>query len=154
MQDALGLALAARCGDVLAACICTNLRMAARVATQRFDRTLEPCGLRAAQLSLLLACAASGDGTAADIAERLSIDRTTLSRTLRALAQRGLLEIDRAPNRRARRITVTDHGRAALSAALTLWAAAERSTAEQLGWDELGRLLPLLTRITAHANQS
>ncbi len=82
MDDALGAALAARRSEVLAACACTNLRKATRAVTQRFDTALRPSGLRATQLALLLACAGPDDANLGEIAERLAVDRSTLSRTL------------------------------------------------------------------------
>lgn len=150
MDDALGAALAARRSEVLAACACTNLRKATRAVTQRFDTALRPSGLRATQLALLLTCAGPDDANLGEIAERLAVDRSTLSRTLQPLARRGLVTVDTGPTRRARRVTVTPAGHAALSAALALWAGAERSVAEEIGWPDLARLFALLTRLVPH----
>ncbi len=60
VEQLLASALAERPSDVLAACLCTNLRRASRVATQRFDAALKDCGISANQLALLLACAEIG----------------------------------------------------------------------------------------------
>lgn len=149
MQSSLATELAARRTDVLAGCVCTNLRRAARLVTQRFDRVLEPSGLRMTQLALLLACAAPGSTTIVEIAHVLAVDRTTLSRTLQPLSRRGLIAITHGPDRRARQITMTDHGRDVLLTALPLWADAEHAIAEQLGWEDLGRLLATLSRIAS-----
>jgi DNA-binding MarR family transcriptional regulator len=154
MQSSLGTELAARRTDVLAGCVCTNLRTAARVVTHRFDQALAPSGLRMTQLALLLACAAPGPTTIAQVASALAVDRTTLSRTLRPLARQGLIAIGRGRDRRARQITMTDHGRNVLSAALPLWANAEHAIAEQLGWEDLGHLLAALARVVAIGEKS
>lgn len=154
MQSSLGTELAARRTDVLAGCVCTNLRTAARVVTHRFDRALASSGLRMTQLALLLACAGPGPTTISEVASTLAVDRTTLSRTLRPLARRGLIAIVRGPDRRARQITMTDHGRDVLSAALPLWANAEHAIAENLGWEDLGRLLATLARVVAISEQT
>ncbi len=69
---------------------------------------------------------------------------------MQPLARRGLLAVDTGPTRRARRVTVTPAGHAALSAALALWAGAERSVAEEIGWPDLARLFALLTRLVPH----
>ncbi len=149
MHETLAAALAARRAEVLKACACTNLRRATRVATQRYDAALKPCGLRATQLTLLLACAEPAGTTIAEVAEALAVDRTTLSRTLRPLVRKGLIVVERGRDRRARRITVTATGGEALAAALPLWAEAERSFAETLGWDEMEQLLSALARVVA-----
>ncbi len=149
MQSSLATELAARRTDVLAGCVCTNLRQAARLITQRFDRALKPSGLRMTQLALLLACAAPGSTTIVEIARALAVDRTTLSRTLQPLSRLGLIAITHGPDRRARQITMTDHGRDVLLTALPLWADAEHAIAEQLGWEDLGRLLAALSRIAS-----
>ncbi len=149
MHETVAAALAARRAEVLKACACTNLRRATRVATQRYDAALKPCGLRATQLTLLLACAEPAGTTIAELAEALAVDRTTLSRTLRPLVRKGLIDVERGPDRRARRITVTTMGGEALAAALPLWAEAERAFAEPLGWDEMEQLLRALARVVA-----
>ncbi len=149
MDEALAAALASRRAEVLSVCACTNLRKAARVATQRYDAALKPCGLRATQLTLLLACAEPQGTTIAELAEALAVDRTTLSRTLRPLARKGLIDVGRGRDRRARRIAISAAGGEALAAALPLWAEAERAFAESLGWDEMERLLSALARVVA-----
>lgn len=149
MESALGSALAARREAVLASCACTNLRKATRVVTQRFDRALKPSGVSANQLALLLACAAPDETTIAAVADALAADRTTLTRTLRPLARRGLIDIGRGPDRRERRIRITARGRDTLAEALPLWAAAEREFATALGWETIEGLLGTLARIVA-----
>ncbi|MFQ5958921.1 MAG: MarR family winged helix-turn-helix transcriptional regulator [Alphaproteobacteria bacterium] len=149
MEETLAAALASRRAEVLTACACTNLRKAMRVATQRYDAALRPCGLRATQLTLLLACADPEGTTIADVAAALAVDRTTLSRTLRPLARKGLIDVERGPDRRARHITITARGRETLVAALPLWAEAERRFAETLGWDGMEQLLTALARVVA-----
>ncbi len=149
MEDDLGAALAAQREAVLAACACTGLRKATRVVTQRFDAALRPCGLRATQLSLLLACATPEPTTIARVSDMLAIDRTTLTRTLRPLSRRGLIEIGRAEDRRLRLISVTEAGHHAIATALPLWAEAENAVAEALGWEPMAQLLGGLARISA-----
>ena len=151
--DSLGNALAERRAEVLAACACTNLRKASRVITRRFDRALEPSGLRATQFSLLLACAGPGPVSILELAESLAVDRTTLTRTLRPLARDGLISITPGADRRERSITMTETGHGALTRALPLWAAAEREVTETLGWEDYASLLAGLGKVLALAGK-
>lgn len=146
VERLLGSALAERPAEVLAACLCTNLRKASRVATQRFDAALKPCGLSANQLALLLACADPEGATTAAISTTLAVDRSTLTRTLRPLIESGLIARERG---RPHRHRLTAAGRARIAEALPLWAAAERALAEALGWETTARLLSDLGRVAA-----
>jgi len=145
VEQLLGSALAERPGDVLAACLCTNLRKASRVATQRFDAALKDCGITANQLALLLACADPTGTTTGAVSAALAVDRSTLTRTLRPLIERGL--IDRQPGGRSRRLSLTEAGRRRVADALPRWAEAERALAEAIGWPTTARLLADLGQI-------
>jgi len=148
-DDGIAAELAEAPATVLAACACTSLRRAARLVTHRYDATLASSGLRLSQFTLLLACAVEEAATIGAIADRLDLDRTTLTRTLRRLSESDHVEIVRGADRRARRVSLTDHGRATLKRALPLWAAAERDLAAALGWDDLEGLMTSLRRLSA-----
>ena len=67
----------------LAACACANLRKAARVVTQAYDKALKPTGLRATQFTVIATLATEGDAPLTRLAEALVMDRTTLTRNLK-----------------------------------------------------------------------
>jgi hypothetical protein len=73
-------------------CTCLGLRKAARAVTQMYDQTLKPAGLRSTQFSLLVAAERAGPRGIGELAELLVMDRTTLTRNLKPLLVRGLLE--------------------------------------------------------------
>ncbi len=99
-------------------CTCFGLRKAARAVTQMYDQALKPSGLRATQLSLLAVTERAGPRRMAEIAELLVMDRTTLTRNLKPLLDRGLLKSIEGSDRRRRPIAITAEGRAALAQAL------------------------------------
>jgi DNA-binding MarR family transcriptional regulator len=111
--------------DAVRDCAVTNFRQAARVVTAHFDRQLRPAGLRATQLNLLMVIEAQPAGTITGLAEVMAMDRTTLTRNLKLLRDRGLVE--------KQRIALTQKGRRAAAAALPLWARAQRQVREGLG---------------------
>jgi DNA-binding MarR family transcriptional regulator len=106
------------------ACLCLHLQRAARAAARRFDAALRPAGLTSGQFSLLMALNRPQPPTLAPVATLLAMDRTTLTAALKPLQRRGLVEVHPDPaDRRARRLVLTEAGRAALAAAYPLWQA-------------------------------
>jgi DNA-binding MarR family transcriptional regulator len=129
-------------------CTCAALRRTARRLTRTYDRALRPAGLRLTQYSVLANLArAAGEGgalTVTDLARRLAMDRTTLTRNLRPLEAAGWLRIGAGPDRRSRAVEITEEGRRLLVAARPLWQAAERTFRQALGREEAAELRRLL----------
>jgi DNA-binding MarR family transcriptional regulator len=121
-------------------CAAANLRKASRAITQFYDAALRPSGLRVTQYTVLVTAALMGPSTVSRLAEELVMDRTTLTRDLRLLEERGLVEISPGEDRRTRVVALTDRGREALAAALPLWEQAQSAVVEGLGparWDSV-----------------
>ena len=110
-------------------CICTTLRRAAAASTRHYDAVLAPSGLSATMFRLMRQTARAGTPTISALAAIVDLDRSTLGRNLRVLEKRGLIEMVPAEDARARKITLTDDGVAALSAAEPLWTRAQREFA-------------------------
>jgi len=108
--------------NVVRACAVMHFRQVSRSVTARFDDQLRPAGLRATQLNLLMAIETGAATTVTGLAEILAMDRTTMTRSLKLLRDRGLVE--------KRGIALTERGRRAAAAALPLW---EDAQAEILG---------------------
>src|SRR6202521_5812663 len=121
MPDQVSVALA-RYRNVVQACAVMNFRQVSRSVTARFDDQLRPAGLRATQLNLLMAIETGAATTVTGLAEILAMDRTTMTRSLKLLRDRGLVE--------KKRIALTEKGRRTAAAALPLW---EKAQAEILG---------------------
>jgi len=123
-------------------CACLNVRRTARAVTQLYDRTFAPIGLRATQVTLLVALERAGPVPFARLADALGMDRTTLTRNLAPLQRRGLVSLRPGPDRRVRLAALTDKGRTGLTAAIPLWEEAQRRIAGELGpgrWDAIRR---------------
>ncbi len=117
-----------------AGCTAMRLRRTARRVTQIYERHLEPYGLTAAQFGLLAQLRAHAGVSIGALAELMFMDATTLSRNLRPLERRALVAFSRdARDRRARRLKLTDEGRALLKSAAAGWAAAQRQVEARLG---------------------
>src|SRR5260370_27122614 len=84
-------------------CACINMRRAARAVTNYYDGLLlEACGLRMTQITPLVVLYLAGPQTIHEIAGKLGLDRTTLTRNLKLLEQAGLPKMDPAPAPRNR----------------------------------------------------
>jgi DNA-binding MarR family transcriptional regulator len=133
-------------------CTCARLRRASRRVTQLYDAHLAPAGLTIAQFGLLAtvssATAKRADGIAlGELAERMVMDPTTLSRNLRPLETRGLLRSAPLPSdRRVRAVRMTAAGTAALVRARPLWRAAQQEVETALGSEPARDLRAMLDR--------
>ncbi len=116
-------------------CVCFNLRKAARAVSQTYDDFLRPSGLRTTQFSLLALLAGEGPLTIRALADRMVMDRTTLTRNLKLVERAGHVRIGPGRDRRTRIVEVTPKGRQAVKAALPLWQQAQDKMVSELGPD-------------------
>ncbi len=135
--------------EVANACACANFRKVSRVITQFYDSALRPSGLRATQYTLMVPVALMGSPTITQLAEEIVIDRTTLTRDLKVLEGKGLVEITPGADRRTRVVTLTDAGRQALAEALPLWEQAQSAVVEGLSQQRWGSMLKDLQHTVA-----
>jgi DNA-binding MarR family transcriptional regulator len=135
-------------------CACATLRRAARAVTQLYDRELRPTGLKTAQFTLLQALSSTGSVTQGRLGRLLSLDSTTLSRTLRPLEGRRLIRCDRGEDRRERRLELTAAGRRELARAGPAWARAQERLRSRLGDRQWGALLADLSTVAGAARRA
>jgi DNA-binding MarR family transcriptional regulator len=133
--------------EIIANCACLKVRMAARAITRAYDGILRPVGLRATQLSVLVAVAMDGAISIAALADFLGMDRTTLTRNLRPLQKQGLISIGPEGWRRSRNVEITKKGRSRLREALPLWERAQDALKEKLGYDAWANVRAGLDRL-------
>lgn len=103
-------------------CLCLHAQRAARAVARRFDAALAPLGLKSGQFSLLISLNRPAPPTLGSVARLLAMDRTTLTANLKPLQRRGLLTIEPdSKDRRARRLVLTEAGRALVAKAAPVW---------------------------------
>jgi len=122
-------------------CACFNLKRVTRAVTQVYDDYLRPTGLRVTQFSVLVALRNLHQSTINQLADKLVVDRTTLTRNLRPLEDAGLVRTRPGDDRRVREIFLTPAGEEKLQEALPLWREAQGQMRRALGRDRLERLL-------------
>lgn len=131
-------------------CTCSRIRKAARRVTQLYDQFLEPTGLTITQFGLLAQLKRHDGITIGELAGRMIMDPTTLTRNLRPIERDGLVKLVPAPNdRRARQVHLTARGRAAFDKARPAWAKAQRHVETTLGEPDTEALNAALDRSLA-----
>jgi DNA-binding MarR family transcriptional regulator len=149
MEKHLNSINATELGQVVSSCACFNLRKASRVVTQHFDEILKPSGLLITQFTILVAIAMVKSGTINALADRLVMDRTTLTRNLKPMEREGWLKSEPGQDRRTRVISLTPNGETALGKALPLWKQAQNGVEEALGQQRWSALLSHLVETTS-----
>src|SRR5947209_12162573 len=103
-------------------CACWRLRQASRAVTRHYERALRGRGLRATQFSLLALLTQTGPLTVSELAAKLGVERTTLTRNLRPLdATRFLNTMTTETDQPVRRLSLTPAGPPAAAKAQSAW---------------------------------
>lgn len=130
-------------------CTCMNLRRASRSLTYFYDEVLKPSGLTVNQLALLRNLELLEQTTIGELAKTMRIDRTTLNRNMKPLADARLIDINPGKDSRTKAIILTEKGRAAVGLGWRLWGEAQQSIQEYLGEADLAKLKQLLAKVEA-----
>ncbi|MDF2232937.1 MarR family winged helix-turn-helix transcriptional regulator [Albimonas sp. CAU 1670] len=132
----------------LSTCLVLSTIRAARALTRRYDARLREHGVTLAQFSVMGSIREQAERTLSEHAERIAMDRTTLSRNLDLLERKGLARKTSGAGN-ARRCALTPAGEALLDRLMPLWAEAQDEIRARLGDadpDAFLHMLDLLTR--------
>jgi DNA-binding MarR family transcriptional regulator len=124
-----------------AGCVCAGVRRAARALSQHYARHLSGTGLVGTQFSTLVALARGGAMPIGRLADKLGVERTTLTRNLRPLEKKHWIKISGDADGRVHFVAITAKGRAMAQAALPHWRAAQASVGPKLKELRLAELL-------------
>ncbi|MCH7791292.1 MAG: winged helix-turn-helix transcriptional regulator [Planctomycetes bacterium] len=128
-------------------CLVTRVRLLDRVLCGVYDAALRPHGLRATQMSLLVALSVRGEGTATGLGGALCMDRSTLSRNLERLIGRGWVREREGVDGRSKLLSVTSAGRKRVERALPAWESAQRRARSMLGKEGVAALCGAASRV-------
>ncbi len=117
--------------EIATGCLASQLRLLNRVITNIYDDAMRPHGLRVSQMSILVAVAMAGPVRAVDVAGRLRLDTSTLSRDLERLVEHGWVRSSPGKGR-ARRLEITATGRELLAKVLKDWREAQQKARKLL----------------------
>jgi DNA-binding MarR family transcriptional regulator len=126
------------CWQVRRTCACDQLRRVTRGVTQVYDNAVVPSGLKITQLPIFVGLASEGDLPLTVLADALALDRTTLTRNLKVLEDRGLIRTyEHADDARVRMVSMTLDGSAMLTQALERWARVQEFVEDRFGRERL-----------------
>lgn len=125
---------------------CTNLklRQLGRMVTRHYDRHLTAVGLKNTQYALLSHVVKLGPIRPGDLARRMQMDASTLTRNLQPMAAQGWLTISKGEDARSRLIAATDEGKEMRAKGQRAWKEAQVALNDLLGVERVFALHELL----------
>lgn len=125
---------------------CTNLklRQLTRMMTRDYDRHFSDAGLRNTQYALLSHVVRLGPIRPGDLAKRMHMGASTLTRNLQPLVAHGWLTIGAGNDARSRLVEATEAGRAKQAEGQRAWKVAQEALNERLGVERVAALHELL----------
>ncbi len=112
--------------EALSQCLVLNTIAAARALTRVADARFKPFGVTVQQFSLLAAIRFNPDEPVKNLAERISLDRTSLTRNLDLLEKKGLVRRIAQAAGNARICALTESGNSLLDQLLEEWQQAQK----------------------------
>lgn len=106
-------------------CLCLAARRKAQRLTRAYDARLRPHGLTIHQFSMLTTLILAGPLPMSALAERLGVDRTTLTRNVTLSEDKGLVAVKPGSDARERVVNITRAGLEMAEKALPAWQRAQ-----------------------------
>jgi DNA-binding MarR family transcriptional regulator len=125
---------------------CTNLklRQLSRAVTRHYDGYVAATGLKNTQYSLLSHVVKLGPIRPSDLAQRMRLEPSTLTRNLQPMLAAGWVTLGPGEDARSRLVDATDAGRVLRAEGQRAWKQAQLALNAQLGVDRVLALHALL----------
>ena len=114
-------------------CLGVRLRMLHRAVSRIYDSAFRPHGVRAGQMTILIAVAYRGSLKPSDLCRVLHMEKSTLSRDVTVLQRQGWLEVEPDEQERGQILRVSRAGLALLENIFPAWEDAQRQVTALLG---------------------
>lgn len=126
-------------------CACANLRKAARIITQSYEKQMQSTGLKVTQYYMLVNVAHHKKISISKLGEIMLLDQTTITRNVNVLKKSSYVNITRDKNdSRTKSISITDIGLAKLEEATPMWLQIQDKVENNMGKDKYKDLLEKL----------
>ncbi len=133
----------------LSACSCNMMRKSARKITQFYENSLREAGIKPTQFSILAALANTGPIQLTQLADRLVLERTSLTRNLNILERNTWIDIQPGEeDSRQRVVSLTRNGYKQLDSTIPYWQKAQKAIAKDMGQDTMTGLRSTLNEMT------
>jgi DNA-binding MarR family transcriptional regulator len=138
----------------LGSCVCAQVRKLARKLSSFYDALLAPENLTITQYSLLVNIARAGQLSHSVLAEKVGMERTTLTRNLRPLTRAKLVVAAIGLDRRQHLLQLTAAGKRKLARSMPLWEEAQRRFLSHIDSESVRDLRELLGLAESAANRA
>jgi DNA-binding MarR family transcriptional regulator len=132
--------LQAKATLIVEECIAVKLRLLTRAVTKIYNRALRPHGLTVSQMNILVAVSYLGQAKQQDICQALHLEKSTLSRDLTRMRERGWVTEFPGDDGRSSLLRVTAHGGKLLQRAIPAWRQAQQQAAALLAERDIAAL--------------
>ena len=132
-------------------CMVLKTRRAARAVTRRYNELLKPLGIQSTQASLLSSIYAGGFDSISDLADKMAIERSALTRNLKVLRDRGYITSDAEGRGRAQKVKLTKAGQNSVEKVAPLWIKAQDELRAELGTREWSKIQAALSTLASVA---
>lgn len=125
---------------------CTNLKLRQldRMVSRHYDSYVSKVGLKNTQFALLSLAIKLGPIRPGEMARRMQMDASTLTRNLQPMAAQGWITVGAGDDARSRLVEATAAGHAIRAEGLRAWKAAQTALNERLGVERVLALHALL----------
>lgn len=138
---------------IAAECLAGRFRILNRVITAIYDDAFRPYGARISQMNVLVVIADRGPVRASEVCRLLQLDKSTLSRDLDRLLDRGWVRSTPAEGR-AQDLEVTPAGRALIEKLVPAWEEAQKRVTELIGPELAQGLFEAVGKIRRASSES
>ncbi len=137
-------------GRMARGCIATRVGRLHRLVGRRFDEHLRPLGLSVAQMEILSALTLIAEPVKPSVlADILNMERSTMSRNLAAMEDRGwVTPKETSATGRSMTVVITELGSAILGSSEDAWSDAQAELVEAMGSDSTGTIDAWLGELT------
>ena len=135
-------------------CSSHKLRQLSRRVSRHFDRIVAASGLKTTQYSLLSNIVRLEPVRPCDLAERLEMDASTVTRNLQPLVAQGWVVVGPGDDGRSRFVNATPAGREKRSQAQREWKKAQLAFNARVGEATVTRLHALVDECLARMNEA
>jgi DNA-binding MarR family transcriptional regulator len=120
-------------------CVAFALRKSALTVGRIYSAQMAKAPLRGPLFSLMMTIRRTGPATISALAREVGLERTTLTRDLRSLERRGLIQIS-AGEANSKSVVLTKLGEQEVAKSLKYWQAAQTRVLEALGAERWERM--------------
>jgi DNA-binding MarR family transcriptional regulator len=136
------------CAVYQACCVSFNLRKSSQVVSRIYAKEMHDSPVRGPLFSLMMMIYRRGPASITMLAKEVGLDRTTLTRNLKPLEQRGLIRIEQVTANR-KQVSLLPDGEEALHRAIECWRKAQDKVVNELGEERWNRMRDDLAAVMA-----